>query len=186
MKPNRENERLFKALVDCGDLWISPYGDVVNKITGRAFDRISNAGYIQVSKKVGGCARHIMAHRLVWICLVGEIPDEMVINHRNGIKSDNRLENLECVSVSENNQHAIDTGLFDTASTSRGLMAAYAMDPTPWFRISPQIRDEIRRKHAESRASFRAIGRHFGICHTTVAAIVREVRGRSADLQSAA
>jgi hypothetical protein len=34
-----------------------------------------------------------------------------VINHKNGIKNDNNLENLECITIKENVKHAFDTGL---------------------------------------------------------------------------
>lgn len=41
-------------------------------------------------------------HRLVYETFVGPIPQNMVIDHINGIKDDNRLENLRCISQSEN------------------------------------------------------------------------------------
>lgn len=51
--------------------------------------------------------RNIQAHRLVYQSFVGPIPPEMQINHINGVKNDNRLENLEVVSASQNALHAI-------------------------------------------------------------------------------
>ena len=52
-----------------------------------------------------------MAHRLVWRALRGPIPDGLELNHLNGDKSDNRLQNLEIVTASQNMRHAIKAGL---------------------------------------------------------------------------
>ena len=51
------------------------------------------------------------AHRLVWTYFKGEIPDNLQINHKSGVKTDNRPENLEVVTHSENTLHAYRTGI---------------------------------------------------------------------------
>ena len=42
-------------------------------------------------------------HRLVWIAFNGPIPEGMQVNHINEDKQDNRLENLNLMTPSENN-----------------------------------------------------------------------------------
>lgn len=50
------------------------------------------------------------AHRLVYLTFVGEIPDGYVIDHINGIRDDNRVENLRCITQSENMKHSQEMG----------------------------------------------------------------------------
>jgi hypothetical protein len=46
------------------------------------------------------------AHRIVWEMLNGKIPEGMVIDHINGIKSDNAPDNLRLATYSQNNANA--------------------------------------------------------------------------------
>jgi hypothetical protein len=41
-------------------------------------------------------------HRIIWETYIGEIPDEMEIDHINTIRNDNRLDNLRCITHKEN------------------------------------------------------------------------------------
>jgi len=41
-------------------------------------------------------------HRLIYIMHNGDIPEKMFIDHKNGIKDDNRIENLRVVNNQEN------------------------------------------------------------------------------------
>lgn len=71
----------------------------------------SSMGYWQFSGFFGGKAKNVYVHRAVAEAFIGEIPDGYEINHKNGIKTDNRVENLEIVTRSQNCIHAIKTGL---------------------------------------------------------------------------
>jgi len=102
----------FRINVD-GQIWrTGKKGHTKNfiKIQEREMKCI-NSGYIQINIKMNGNYYRCYAHRLVWIFFNGEIPDDKQINHINGIKTDNRLCNLELVTASRNLKHAFGIGL---------------------------------------------------------------------------
>lgn len=57
-------------------------------------------GYI----KIGFKRKEIPAHRLAWFYMYGEWPKN-VVDHINGIKTDNRICNLRDVTIRQNNQN---------------------------------------------------------------------------------
>lgn len=76
---------------------------------------VKSSGYVSVALTYdnGYVDHNVPVHRLVAkVFIKNTDPDTKVqVNHKNGIKTDNRVENLEWVSPSENTQHANDTNL---------------------------------------------------------------------------
>jgi len=83
--------------------------------------RINRNGYSRVTLSNNGKIETKDVHRLVLEAFVGNPGGKLECNHRNGIKSDNRLSNLEWVTRSENIIHAYETGLRNTKGENCNL-----------------------------------------------------------------
>lgn len=63
-------------------------------------------GYLVISSKIGGSVHRVLGH-----AYLGGIPEGMVINHLDGVKTNNCLSNLEITTHRLNTVHAYATGL---------------------------------------------------------------------------
>lgn len=62
-------------------------------------------GYLLANCTINSKGATQRVHRLIARAFIGEIPIGHQINHKNGIKSDNRLCNLEICTPSQNQRH---------------------------------------------------------------------------------
>lgn len=94
-------------------------GRLIKTTTGKYADNpINNWGYRQVGYDKGSLGRiKQLAHRLVWMLHHGDIPLDMMVDHINLDKTDNRIENLRLINKSGNAQNSIWKGYcFDKRS----------------------------------------------------------------------
>ena len=76
--------------------------------------KIDPHGYVRVALTKDGKAKEFLLHRLVAGQFIPNPDNLPQVNHRNGIKADNRVVNLEWVSAKENKRHAYQNNLSDT------------------------------------------------------------------------
>lgn len=88
------------------------YSDSVSK-KGKAMTPTPDSnGYLTYTlQQVDGGKKTVKEHRLVAEAVYGPCPEDMQINHKDGIKINNRPDNLEYVTLLGNMQHSYRIGL---------------------------------------------------------------------------
>lgn len=124
-------------------------------------------GYANVTLCVLNQRRTFSVHRVVWEAFIGTIPPDQQINHKNGVKDDNRLANLEVVSASENKLHSIHIlgKRPTTASKNRGRNNARS-------KVTFRQAEEIRRRYAQGETSQQGLADIYGIDQTSISRII--------------
>ena len=128
-------------------------GDVKKK-------RKSNSGYLYVGLQIHDKNINHFVHRLVAQAFIPNPENKRYVNHINGIKTDNRVENLEWCTNSENVQHAYKTGLSVNYGTNCHS-AVLTNEKVLWIREQYLIGKSITE-----------MGRHLGVCFDTVKKVV--------------
>lgn len=115
-------------------------------------------GYLTVYPSKNDKRKQIAVHHAVAEAFLGPRMDREV-NHKNGIKIDNRLENLEYVSRQENATHASQTGLLRRGETQwKARLTEVAV-------LQIRTMRGLGMEYAE-------IGEAFGVSRSTIADII--------------
>ena len=164
---NRDNE-VWKDISGYEEMYqVSNFGRVKSlKRYRRRNDKILHLandkdGYLQVNLSRDNKSKTIKVHKLVMLTFVGERPNGFEINHIDGIKTNNHIDNLEYCTSSEKTQHAYDTGL----------------QPSGKKHYKSKFTDsqvlEIRERHKSGRISQTKLAREYEVSPTTIHKIVK-------------
>lgn len=73
--------------------------------------KLAKNGYLMVSLNKNRKGRYFLIHRIVAQTFIPNPENKSTVNHKDGNKFNNCVENLEWQTQSENNHHAVNTGL---------------------------------------------------------------------------
>lgn len=142
---------------------VSNQGRVQNRRTGRILKpQLKSGGYYMVSLSSNGKPQVYLIHHLVLVAFKGSCPKGYLCNHKNFIKTDNNIDNLEWVSPKYNNQHAYKGGRFPIQrGTTHGRAKLRECDII-LIRELNKIKEYTQKR----------IARMFGVATTTISCIV--------------
>jgi len=111
------SNKRFKKIKDSRTYYVSKCGEVLNtnynnthKI--RLLKKVKNRdGYFMLKVKKGEYFKYYSVHRLVAETYIPNPENKRVVNHIDGDKTNNHVNNLEWVTDSENVKHSYDLGL---------------------------------------------------------------------------
>lgn len=103
-------QEIWKCITEFPEYEVSSLGRV-RRDTRVLCPSLIPADYPRVTLCVGGTLNYRLVHRLVAEAFIPNPESKPQVNHRNAVKHDNRVENLEWCSASENQDHAYRLGL---------------------------------------------------------------------------
>ena len=81
------------------------------KIKGKILNQCNTYGYLNVTLCKNGTKKTARVHRIVLSQFIENTNNYKAINHKDGVKTNNNINNLEWCSSKQNHEHAIKLGL---------------------------------------------------------------------------
>jgi len=162
-------KEIWKDIVDFENYQISNFGRVKSFMISKRYkssERIlknlyDKNGYVLVNLYTNKKNHTFRLHQLIGKHFINNPHNYTQLNHLNGIKTDNSVENLEWVTAQENITHSIETGL---RYKHRGSLHSSSI-------LNEDKVREIR--SLRGKYSQRIIGEMFGVERSTISNIFR-------------
>lgn len=105
----------FKPVKDCSDYLVSKDGEVFSLLSMKIIKPFKmKIGYLAFDMRIDGNRKVKYLHRAVAEAFIDNHESKPHVNHKDGIKTNNSIDNLEWCTKKENLIHAWKTGLNKT------------------------------------------------------------------------
>ncbi len=117
-------------------------------------------GYLSITFNVHNKAKTFKVHRLVAQAFIPNPKNKPQVNHKDGNKKNNHVDNLEWATESENIQHAYKTNLMNQSGENNvmyGRLGADNPNSIPIYQLN-KYTDEILHEYDSMASAGRALG----------------------------
>ena len=156
----------FMTQTQYPNYFVNEQGDVFstkfNKV--RKLNGIDTNGYLMIAICNNNKVKQMSVHRLIAETFIPNPENKPEVNHKNGIKSDNRVQNLEWNTRKENVDHAILNGLLDNRGEKCGTSKLTEKQVV-------QIR-ELYAQKKHNKITCRKLAKMFGVSFVQISNII--------------
>ena len=90
--------------------WMSVDADagLVYGLKGEEIGYLHRDGYVKTSIRHGGRSFPVKRAQIVWVSVYGPVPDDLMLDHINRVRHDDRISNLRLVNARGNQRNRKD------------------------------------------------------------------------------
>lgn len=129
--------------------------------------KVSKKGYVDVCLSKSNVVKTHRLHKIVTLTFLGQRPEGLEVNHIDGDKKNNCIDNLEYVTRSENELHAFKF------LGKKAVPPVFYGEDHPSHKLSQEKVNEIRILHQSGWFSASRLGRMYKVSKTAILNIVK-------------
>lgn len=159
---NKHMTEIFKPIKGYRNYEVSNVGRIKNIKTGKVLKPSDDKdGYQVVCLSENRKQRILKVHRLVAKAFIPNRKQLPQVNHLDGVKSNNKVNNLEWLTHKDNVQHAINIGLFNNKG-----------EKNPRSKLTAIQVKQIRKKYDSGAYTCRQLSKEYNVDYSNIHYIV--------------
>ena len=146
-----------------GEYEASPDGEIRNAKTKHILKQFKGKDGYMRTQIAGKINKTVLVHRIIAMTFIEPIEGKEFVNHKDGNKSNNSVENLEWVNRSENIKHAYENKLITRPTGTKNPRNKLSLEQVEFIKNNYKPRDK--------EFGAKALGEKFKVSPKTICAV---------------